>query len=658
MSWTRTLCACAALAFAASGCANLLTSRAINKFSEGYAEGDVEQLRKVTSERFERQALRLPEAGDDLKVLNLPKGKVTVLKTVDLEENKRHVTVQIGDSDSSKKTLEYDLVRPEGRIQWVVDDVFVTQSKGRKHGNVTKSVTEQMDLLLSVREFIAAWKSGTREEVLAVSNDEMRAALDPLPPSYLNQITKDAIEGVSLKSMRPEAQIDEDRAIVKLSRSRGALMISLTRKDDRWLVTDVAADAKPGETTASVRVMAGAIQTAVKFLEAYGQSDLAGLAAVSEPAFDKKLAGADLSTVPIPVAAMLATKYEYLHHGNSVDVVLPTGTNKYVISLSREADEKKQRLHKSHDYRVSEVTLYEAGSNEIKRLSSIFTAHAVVEVFADALIARDRARLLALSTQDFNDRAWVPAGDIILQAIPMPEIEAAPPKIVTTVYQGSVTEVTVSQGGRALTYMLTSGRNGLQVDDVLLPVTGRPNSLKENIELLTPLYGFALGMQHHDIELLKKTSAAGMIRMVWAHADSVPNIGLRTDEYLLMPVKSIKSGDDRSLVELTDGTRTARVVLVHENRRLVVQNVQFEAGKGAGQQKELLQAMREVVGRRNSLIVGPNPIASGDRVNANNSDRILQTGVDDATPGESGVIQLEYQPQAHPQPRTDPFSNQ
>jgi hypothetical protein len=117
MSWIRTLCACAALAFAASGCANLLTSRAIDSFSEGYAEGDVEQLRQVTSERFERQALRLPEAGNDLKVLNLPKGKVTVLKTEDLEENKRHVTVQVGESDSSKKTLEYHLVRPEGRFQ-------------------------------------------------------------------------------------------------------------------------------------------------------------------------------------------------------------------------------------------------------------------------------------------------------------------------------------------------------------------------------------------------------------------------------------------------------------------------------------------------------------------------------------------------------------
>src|SRR5690242_7026364 len=106
MSWNRTLCACAALALAASGCANLLTSRAINAFSEGYAAGDVEELRKVTSERFERQALRLPEAGDDLKILNLPKGKLTVLKTEDVDKNKKHVTVQVGESETHQKTLE------------------------------------------------------------------------------------------------------------------------------------------------------------------------------------------------------------------------------------------------------------------------------------------------------------------------------------------------------------------------------------------------------------------------------------------------------------------------------------------------------------------------------------------------------------------------
>jgi hypothetical protein len=251
----------------------------------------------------------------------------------------------------------------------------------------------------------------------------------------------------------------------------------------------------------------------------------------------------------------------------------------------------------------------------------------VVEVFADALITRDRARLMALSTAEFNSRAWGATNDVVLQAIPLPEIEAAAPRIVATVYQGPVTEVTATQGGKPLTYVLRSGRTGMQVDDVLLPVTGRPNSLKENVELLAPLYGFALGVHHHDMDLLKQTSASGLTRMVWAHTDTVPNIGVRPEDYLQLPVRTIKTADDRSLVELSDGVRTARVVLVRENRKIVVQNVQLVAGKGPGQQVELLQAMRDIVAQRNTLIGGSISIPRGQtQTAARPPDGVINAG--------------------------------
>jgi hypothetical protein len=212
MSWTRTLCACAALAVASSGCANLMTSRAIDAFSKSLAEGDADRLRNVSSERFAQQALRLPEAGDDFKVLNIPQGKLTILKSEDLSDDKKHVTVQVGESDDRPETLEFHLIRPAGGRRWVVDDVFVTQNKGGRNGPVTRSVTEQMDLLLTVREFLAAWKTGTRDEVLAIADDELRAVLADLPPAYLNQLTKQAVENVNTRTLRPEARIDGDRA--------------------------------------------------------------------------------------------------------------------------------------------------------------------------------------------------------------------------------------------------------------------------------------------------------------------------------------------------------------------------------------------------------------------------------------------------------------
>lgn len=629
MSVSRNLCASAMLAVALCGCSNLMTSRTIDKFSAGLAAGDVEQLRKVSSERFAQQALRRPEAADDLKVLNLPKGKLTVLNTEDLSDDKKHVTVQVGESDEKHQTLEFHLTQPPGNRpwsvdRWVVDDVFVTQSKGGKAGPVTKSVTEQMDLLLTVREFLAAWKSGSRDEVLAVTDDELRDALEDLPPAYLNQLTKQTVENIASRSLRPEARIDDDRAIVKLSRSKGGLMISLAREEGRWRVTDVAADARSGESTASVRIMAGAIQTTAKFLNAYSANDRAALATVSDPAFDRKLAGADLATVPLPVVGMLAAKYEYMHHGDSVDVVLNHGKNKYVVSLSKLKDDKPKGLGKLPTYLVSEVTLYEDGSSEIKRLTSLYTVHAFVEVFADALITRDRARLLALSTPEFNGRAWSKTSDVVLQAIPLPEIAAEPPKIVATVYQGPVTEVTATQGTQPLTYVLRSSRSGMLVDDVLLPVSSnRPNSLKETVELLAPVYAFALGVHHHDIELLQQVSGAGLKRMVWSHTRSVPDIGVRVEEYLTLPLKTIKSADGRSLVELSDGARTARVILVREGPRVVVQDVQFEAGKGPGQRLEFLQTTRDVIARKNTLVGGAISIPRGS---LSDTAAIEQTG--------------------------------
>lgn len=616
------------LAIALSGCANLMTSRAIDEFSKGLAKADVKELKQVTSKRFADHALRLPEAGADLKVLNLPKGKTTVLKSEDLSDDKKHVTVQVGDSAEKNQTLEYHLVRVPGETRWVVDDVFITQGKGDKKGEVTKSVTEQMDLLLTVREFIAAWKTGTREEVLNITDDDLRTALTDLPPAYLNQLTKQTVDSINTRTLKPEARIDDDRAVVKLSRARNALMVSLNRKEGRWRVTDAAADSRDKESTSSVRIMACAMQTAVKFMNAYSADNRLALKEVSDPAFDRKLAGADLKTVELPVVGMLAAKYEYMQHADSVDFILPQGANKYVISLAPLKDDKPKGLGKLPTYLVSEVTLYEEGSNEIKRMTSLFTVHSFVEVFADALITRDRARLLALSTQELNEGAWLHISDVVLQSLPLPEIEAVSPKIVATVYQGPITEVTVTQGDKALTYILRSSRNGMLVDDVLLPVTGRSNSLKENIAVLAPLYGFALGVHHHDMDLLNQTSAAGLRRMVWAHTPSVPDVGVRVDDYLTLPLKTIKTADGRSFVELTDGQRTARIILVHEGPRLVVQDVQLEAGKGPGQRLEFLAAMRDVLAQQNGLVGGAIPIPRGTDIDAAEPGRIIQTSAE------------------------------
>jgi hypothetical protein len=613
MSFSRTLLAGALFACPAAGCANLMTSRAIDAFAASVAESKTEDLRELTSERFAQQALRLPEAGDDLKVLDLPHGKLTVLKVEDVSSNLKHVTVQVGDSGEQNDTVEYHLIRePDGR-RWVVDDVFITKNNTGRGEPVTKSVTEQMNLLLTVREFVAAWDRGTRDETLAVAAPELQEALSPLPASYLQQLTGEMVEGVNTRSLRPEARIDGERAVVMVARTGGKLMISLRLDGEWWRVTDVAAESRDGAPVASVRVMAGALNTASRFLNAYAAADHDALEAASTASLYKNsLVAADLTDVPLPVVGLLAARYEYHHHGDHVDLVLPQPDMSYMVTLAAGDAEDGTGASSLPEYAVEEVTIFEGRTGQRKRLSALYTTQAVVDLFAEALITRDRARLNALSTSEFSQRTWSLANDPVLQAVPMPEIEPAAPQIVATVFQGSMAEVTVMQGSRALTYVLRSSRGRMLVDDVLLPVADRSNSLKSNLEVLIPLYSFALGAHHHDMNLLRANSAPGLNRMAWTHTESVPDIGFDLVEHLTLPVQSIRSTSaDHCMVELGDGSRRTRVMLVREGQQFVVQDVQLSAGEGPGQQIELLQALRQIVASRNTYAGGAIEIPRG-----------------------------------------------
>jgi hypothetical protein len=595
-----------ALAVASSGCTSLLTARAIDAFATSLASADAEQLRTVTSERFEQHALRRPEAVDDFKVLNLPTGKSSVIQIEDVSDDLRHIVVEVGDDPEKREKLEYQLRREPGSRKWVVDDVFVTQSRPGGGPPVTQSVAEQMHLLLTVREFIEAWSTGGRDDVLAAASPELQQVLADLPPAYLQQLTAHVVDGSRGRGNRPEARLDGKNAVVAVPRSHGKLMLRLTLEGDKWRVDDVSVEAREGRAVASVREMSGALSTASRFLTAYSTGDRTGLSAVSTPSLYKNsLVAADLADVPLPVAALLAAKYDYRPHGERIDVVLPHGKSSYMLSLAPE--QKGPKGQPAGQYRVDDVTIFEGETAQVKPLRALFTAQAVVEVFADALQARDRSRLSALSTTDLNERVWSRADDVVLHALPLPEIEAAEPRVVATVFRGPTAEITVTQGSRALTYVLRTGRDRMLVDDVLLPVSNRPNSLKANLDVLVPLYSFALGAHHNDIELLKQHSGAGLNRIVWSQTRTVPDIGFAVVEHLTMPIQSIKTGGEQSMIELGDGRRRTRVALLKEGPHFVVQDVQLTVGEGPGQQVEMLQTMRHLLASRNTFAGGAVP---------------------------------------------------
>jgi hypothetical protein len=384
-------------------------------------------------------------------------------------------------------------------------------------------------------------------------------------------------------------------------------MLRMKLDADQWQVEDVSVEAREGRAIPSVRDVACALAAATRFLNAYAAADRRALSGVSTPSlYQNSLVAADFADVPLPVPALLAARYDFRPHGERVDIVLPQGQSSYMLSLAAPARAAPDAATDTR-YRVDDVTIFEGESSQVKPLRALFTAHAVVELFAAALQDRDLARLTALSSADFNERVWSHVGDVVLQALPLGEVEAAEPRIVATVFRGPSAEITVTQGSRALTYVLRTGRDRMLVDDVLLPVTNRPNSLKANLDVLVPLYSFALGAHHQDMELLKQHSGAGLNRIVWSQTRTVPDIGFAVVEHLTMPIQSVRTSGDQSLVELGDGRRRSRVALIREGTWFVVQDVELSVGDGPGQQVAMLQAMRQLLAARSTYAGGAAP---------------------------------------------------
>ena len=606
MSALRTMTlALASLILAAAGCANFETSQAIDDFAQSLADADTERLKELSTERFQHQVLRLPEAADDLRVLNLPEGQVSIVRIEDVSPDTKHAVVEIRKNENTVETLEYHLKRSDSG-DWVVDDVFVTQTGRGRDGPITKSVTEQMNLLLTVREFVTAWAEGGREDVLRFTTSDFRAILEELPPAYLQQFTARLVKDARGRSTRPEARINDEHALVMLSRGRGKVILQLDNEDEQWRVSDVSVESTDDDGLPSARETALALKATASFLNSYAAADRATLSRLcSDRFFKNSLASADLSTIPIPVIGLLASRYEFHYHrdltdqkSDRADVVIPQGESSYMVSLVRGPTAEADLA--AGDFLVDEVSIYEGGTGQVKRVSSLFTAHAVVELFAQALSQRDRGMLTALSTTDLSRRTWSRVNDVVLQTVPIAEVEPVVPHVVASVFQGPVAEITVTQGTRALTYILRSSGGRMLVDDVLLPVADRSNSLKTNLELMLPLYSFALGAHSHDIELLRENSGTGLDRIVWAHPDTVPDIGFPLVEHLTMPLRTIRTLGEQSVTELSDGRRVTRVTLMREGSRYVVQDVSFVYGSGPEDQAQLLQTLRDIIATRNT----------------------------------------------------------
>ena len=578
---------CLALPIAFSGCANLVESRTIAAFSEALEEEDVDSLRDVTSSRFEEKSLRHENSVKDFSVLQIPKGDVEIIDVDYISDDEKRVTGQIGKSKSRR--LRYRLVRDGKTGKWVVDDVYI---KKQKNGiSSTRAVTELMDLVTTVREFIHAWDSGSRSDILRMADPEFGTLLGSLPDAYLIRLAKQAIGDRAESKVRPEAQMDEDVALVKLPGKSGQMIISFTKVRDRWLISDLAVESrKDKDHISSVKQMATVLRSAAVFLNSYSTGDKKTLKTVTMKSFfENSLEPAILSTVQLPTDSQAASTYQVKLQSGFADFMVATDDELVKLSLLRIEGEDSNTAVK---YLVDDVTIYEIDGNQEKRLSALFLSHAMVELYAEALSLRELQTVRMMSTADFKQRVWQRIDEPLMMQLPMPEIENAKPKILTSVFMGAVTEVTVRQGSRALVYVLQDRDGKLLVKDVLLPVSGRPNSLCKTLETMVPVIQFANSLSQRNIETLQQLSSRDLNRKVWHKAKQIPSIGLRLHEHFAGPLMSLDMNDDLAIVGLGDDQYGARVRLVREGDRFVVDDVKLVAGSEIKQRIDLKEAMQ------------------------------------------------------------------
>src|SRR5262249_41455429 len=237
-----------------------------------------------------------------------------------------------------------------------------------------------------------------------------------------------------------------ETAELRVARSEGEILLKFRRDGQRWRLDDLALESRrTGEDIASARHVSAAMGAALEFESAYRRSDKRTLHQVcTKRFFDGSLADADLAQVKLPQPSPGLDgldAFDIKLEATTATFVVPSGPEVLKISMTQQPAEQ---MHAPPRFLVDEVTIYD--STQDKRLSSLFPAHATMEAFGAALVARDVATLTNLATHDFNSRVWQKVKPAHFEGLPMARVPAAKPHIAQTHFRGSLTEILVEMG--------------------------------------------------------------------------------------------------------------------------------------------------------------------------------------------------------------------
>ncbi|SFH86312.1 hypothetical protein [Planctomicrobium piriforme] len=583
----------------APGCTGMFTKRAIERFAESMQAQNLDDLKGTTSEEFEQKALRQKDAAKGLKMLKIPTGKVEIVSVEEIEDGKRKALVKVGEKDKAKE-VEYILTKAKGG--WVIHDVLLKQDSGGGQ-TVERSVTEQMDLLLTCRELLIAWREGQREEKLAFCDESLQTQLQPLPPAWFEKLAKEIAGPSQQSTFKPDARLNGEKAFVVVPHPQGSLFLELHQTETSWKLHDLAIEPSSKDSTGirALSKVVAALNQSAQFLNAYGSKTQESLTKSTTRNFKQCLTGADLDKIPLPVPTLLADAYEARQFTDGtqtvkrVELLLHDKDQTFMLTLREEEPLKEDGSKGLAEFRVDEVTLFEKGDKDVRRMSSVFLTHAVVHLYVAALRDRDMTKLKELSSSNFNDRVWNRPEASFFAIMPDPELAPGEMEVLSTVFRGDVSEVTVVQGETPMTLVLHMARGWMVVDDVLLPAMDRPTSLKENLEVLLTVQAFASAMHRKDLAALVRHSAEGLDRIAWRQLSEVPPVALQFQRPLMNEVTALQKFEGGTVVRTSDGNVLAEIKLVREGENFVVHDVMLIAKNNPEQRMELMPTLRQMI---------------------------------------------------------------
>lgn len=560
--------------------------RAVGQFVEALREENEPALLRVSSARFRQTAERSDDLFRDLKILKLPKSDVTVVEVQRVDENRREV---IAKAESGGK-FQFLLEREESDSMWMVDDVLVRQFlKGTR---TTKSTSEVLDLLATLRDFLEVWETGEREQILDMTSPALTASLSPLPTGWLKSLTSRIASGYE-KGMarRPEATMHDNSAIVKLPARNGHLVLSIVRADGQWWVDDVEAqNHREKHRPGSVKRQADAINAINGFLTAYVGNDKDALQVVtSKTFFDSSLKLADLSLISLPGSSDVPEHYDIRAFEDQLTFMIPFG--KEIVRL--DLTEQESASASPFRFLVRDVTLYEKSTQRQRSLASLFTAPTRASVFLKAMAERNELMLEQITTPDFAEGTWKRAQMVGLTSkLNLPQFYSEGMKWLDSRTIGDRTEVEFKTADGMIVLVRLQDLHGhLKVADVQYPnERGEVTSLKSQLELGLPLMEFATAWQEKDFAGVQRASSTDFNRLVWSHLHGLPARFANVSKLTEKPAEVRVSPERASVVCGTGGQKVTTTLILEQGFWVIDEIRMAEANGQMAGMKSLLRS--------------------------------------------------------------------